>query len=298
MVRKVMFICAHNQTRSVAGEALVKDERGFEVRSRAAWRGTIRKVRPVDCAWADEIYVMMPGMAVPVLEACPNTDRKKIHPLWIPDTYSTCETALLKLLKKRLRQYDIRPKKSMEQAKEDCWAVTERKMGFTRGGYEFWFPTEIGEEKLEKPAFKAPKEPEQMEFTREGVYIPYWHMEEGARRREGEQQKKLEKELEHWEEETPFEEKMRMFEEAEAYYKQKQKARGRREEAKRSKLEREFLLSEMTGKEQQKFLEREAEEKELARRLKQQFEDEEIDRARKLFKKLKRTTYSVRKLFE
>lgn len=209
MVRKVMFICAHNQTRSVAGEGLLTGERGFEVRSRAAWRGTKRKVTEADGKWADEVYVMMPGMIPVMVEA--GIPRRKVHALWIPDKYYTCEPAMLREIKRQLEAYDIHVKKSIEKAQEDCFKVTERKMGYR--GDEFlwtWYPETqeevIGLNRQECPTGES--------TGSEYPYVPMWHIKEGERRTA----------------ERTHDEMLKEFAEAEAYCKQEEEKRGARPE--------------------------------------------------------------------
>lgn len=127
--KKIMFLCAHNQSRSVTAEGLLTGEKGYEVKSRALWKGTSRRITKHEGQWADEVYVMMPGM-VPVAEEA-GVNPKKIKSLWIPDNYAACEDALLRELKAQLRRHGIYVTKSLEKAKADCWKIHDRKMGFS-----------------------------------------------------------------------------------------------------------------------------------------------------------------------
>lgn len=133
--RKIMFLCAHNQSRSVTAEGLLTGEKGYEVKSRALWKGALRKITKHEGQWADEVYVMMPGMIPVAVEA--GVNRQKIKSLWIPDNYVACQEALLRELKAQLARHGIHVTKSMEKAKQDCYKVEERKMGYSfRTGFE------------------------------------------------------------------------------------------------------------------------------------------------------------------
>lgn len=127
MAKKIIFVCAHNQTRSVTAEGVLTGEKGYEVKSRAAWRNMPRKITKADGKWADTVYVMMPGM-IPVVEEV-GIPRRKIKSLWIPDTYEPCTRPLIMEIKHQLAFEGIRVKKSDSQAAQDCWAVWNRKMG-------------------------------------------------------------------------------------------------------------------------------------------------------------------------
>ena len=127
--KRILFLCAHNQTRSVTAEGLLKGERGYEVKSRALWHGTKRKVTKWDGQWATDVYVMMPGM-IPVAEEA-GIPRKKLHALWIPDSYMGCEKRLLVDLKTQLAKEGIKIRKSLDKAKKDCEEVMTRKLGYS-----------------------------------------------------------------------------------------------------------------------------------------------------------------------
>lgn len=148
--KKIMFLCAHNQSRSVTAEGLLTGEKGYEVKSRALWKGTCRRITKHEGQWADEVYVMMPGM-IPVAEEA-GVNPKKIKSLWIPDNYVACEDALLLELKAQLRTHGIHVTKNLAQAKADCEKVYSRKMGFTfpsfRKSNKPWW--EADDEELER----------------------------------------------------------------------------------------------------------------------------------------------------
>lgn len=137
--KKIMFLCAHNQSRSVTAEGLLTGTKGYEVKSRALWHGTPRKITKHEGQWADEVYVMMPGM-IPVAEEA-GVNKKKIKSLWIPDDYVACEDKLLRELKSQLASHGIFVTKSLEKAKQDCWKIHDRKMGYSmpRGFFDFEF---------------------------------------------------------------------------------------------------------------------------------------------------------------
>lgn len=131
-----MFLCAHNQSRSVTAEGLLTGEKGYEVKSRALWKGFPRRITKHEGQWADEVYVMMPGMIPVAVEAGVNP--KKIKSLWIPDNYIACEDTLLRELKAQLERHGIHIKKSLEKARADCYKVQEQKMGYLFKGWEAW----------------------------------------------------------------------------------------------------------------------------------------------------------------
>lgn len=161
-IRKVMFLCAHNQSRSVTAEGLLTGEQGYEVKSRALWTGARRKITKHEGQWADEVYVMMPGMIPVAVEA--GINRKKIKSLWIPDNYGACQADLLRELRAQLARYDIHVKKNLLQAQEDCWKIHDRKMGFSFRPEPWWtvepkqfeLPSmkEIDEEAIIEPVFE------------------------------------------------------------------------------------------------------------------------------------------------
>lgn len=140
--KRVLFLCAHNQSRSVTAEGLLTGERGYEVRSRALWKGTSRRVTKHDGQWATDVYVMMPGM-IPVAEEV-GIPRKKLHTLFVPDAYIACEDKLLVDLKFQLEAQGVKVAKSLPQAKKDCEDVYSRKMGIPRQIINWnWYETEF-----------------------------------------------------------------------------------------------------------------------------------------------------------
>lgn len=205
MARKVLFLCAHNQSRSVTAEGLLTGESGFEVRSRALWHGTPRKVTAKDGRWADEVYVMMPGMKPVAVEA--GVPAQKIRTLWVPDNYIACEPELMRELRKQLEPFDIKPRKSLAQAQSDCYKVLDRKMGWGREGFLWEWGEMTPPEASKEPPIKEPEY-----LTRSGRYVPLWHMEEAERIRGGE-------------EPVPREQMLAEFEEAEAYVKGREQKR-------------------------------------------------------------------------
>lgn len=165
--KKVLFLCAHNQTRSVTAEGLLKNEKGYQVKSRALWKGMPRKVTKEDAKWADEVYLMMPGMRPVAVEAgIPN---HKIKSLWIPDKYEPCEKALLLELKEQLSKHGINVQKSLNQAEKDCDEV------MTRKNAGIFMPDELSLD--------------------EGGYMPLWHLGESERKRADERSVDAELEL-------------------------------------------------------------------------------------------------------
>lgn len=192
--RRVLFLCAHNQSRSVTAEGLLTGEKGFEVRSRALWKGTPRKVSVHDGQWATEVYVMMPGMKPVAMEA--GIPDKKIHTLWVPDNFVVCERELIRLFRAQLKPFNIDPKKSDEQAVSDCLKVADRKMGWTGWG--------AGQAKTKKRV-------SDMWDWGEFDYVPMWHIEEGQKKALQEPKSK--------------EQMLAEFEEAEAYHREREAER-------------------------------------------------------------------------
>lgn len=251
MVRKVMFLCAHNQTRSVAGEGLLTGEKGFDVKSRALWRGTKRKVTKADGAWADEVYVMMPGMVPVAVEA--GIPRRKVHALWIPDNYMMCERSLLRALKTQLEPYNIHIKKSMEQAQKDCYKISDRKMGFSfgrrmfdwewepsmvtvgRGARSFWGTDEAMELDEEERKQKRAETELQYPFIEESVLLPDFRTTAERVRDFKRAQMTTEPE------EKSRSQVLAEFEEAEAYVKAKQAEREKERMAEKQKKEVKLL---------------------------------------------------------
>ena len=171
MAKKILFLCAHNQSRSVTAEGLLTGERGYEVRSRALWRGAKRKVSKWDAQWADVVYVMMPGMK-PVAEEA-GVNPKKIRSLWVPDAFVGCEKALIETLKIQLAADGIHVKKSTAKAQRDCERIQERKMGFRLSKDWDWFGS----------GYVTPARKGEFAETTAGGYVPLWHFEEGEKRR-------------------------------------------------------------------------------------------------------------------
>lgn len=338
MAKNVLFLCAHNQSRSVTAEGLLTGEKGYEVRSRALWRGTPRKVSVRDGKWADEVYVMMPGMIPVASEA--GVPQKKIRSLWIPDTYVVCQKELIENIREQLKPHGIDVKKPLAKAQEDCYDVSERKMGYSprRGILWTWSPP--SEEEFVKHLHEVP--PEQTRIEQFGYgYIPYYHIEEGLKAEKErfeateltEEEKKaqeiremdilklLEEEAKrHTQEEslkalTPKERKRILAEKKKLERQERRMRKKKRREAEKAHREK---LDEMWGEydkfypvsrgeePQPSFEEKmsqfvEAEKYHLAKermKAKEGLEKEELDRARRLFKSLERTTKSVRKLFE
>jgi predicted protein tyrosine phosphatase len=177
MAKRVLFMCAHNQSRSVTAEGLLTGEQGYIVKSRALWKGYARRVTPKEGKWADEAYVMMPGMIPVAIEA--GVPAQKLKALWIPDKYVACETNLILELAKQLRAYGIHVRKGLNKAKVDCEKVWDRKMGAGKyggllGGLGGW---DFGEEELMKK-FKWDKETGHFVF--QGKYEPPSVAEERA----------------------------------------------------------------------------------------------------------------------
>jgi predicted protein tyrosine phosphatase len=176
--KKILFLCAHNQSRSTTAEGLLKGEKGYQVKSRALWRNMPRKVTKEDGQWADEVYVMMPGMKPVAVEA--GVPAHKLRALWIPDTYMACEMSLLQELKRQLAENGIRVKKDLGKAQKDCEDVMVRK-GIYSTMATYW-------------------------FGGEGDYQPFWHIQEGQKRlteyKESEEAevKELEERLKKWDE--------------------------------------------------------------------------------------------------
>jgi predicted protein tyrosine phosphatase len=168
--KKILFLCAHNQSRSVTAEGLLTGEKGYQVRSRALWRRQKRKVTAADGRWADEVYVMMPGMKPVAVEA--GIPEEKVRSLWIPDAYLGCEGALLKELKEQLAKKGIHVTKDLAKAKKDCEAVMTRKMGFT---------FDLDWDRLGSGYAQSPERPSPESTTGYG-YVPLWHFQEGERR--------------------------------------------------------------------------------------------------------------------
>lgn len=152
--KKVLFLCAHNQSRSTTAEGLLVGEKGYQVKSRALWRYMPRKVTKEEGKWADEIYVMMPGMKKVAVEV--GLPEHKVKSLWIPDAYQPCELSLLQELKRQLAGHGIHVKKDLGQAEKDCEDVMVRKGIYGEAVSLEWFG--MG-------------------------YYPLWHLEEGEKRK-------------------------------------------------------------------------------------------------------------------
>lgn len=207
--KRVLFLCAHNQSRSVTAEGLLKGEKGYDVRSRALWKGFARRATKWDGQWATDVYVMMPGMSKVAEEI--GIPKKKIHTLFVPDTFVACEDSLLTTLKDQLAYHGIQIRKSMARAKNDCYDVYEKKMGFSSrmweaGSKDFLIPSERGfryvelgrapsgeeesqweepaEESWEEAFARGKRDAERMRAQEAGDfdYVPMWHIQEGERR--------------------------------------------------------------------------------------------------------------------
>lgn len=202
--KNILFVCAHNQTRSVAGEGLLKGEKGYKVQSRALWQGTPRKLTKQDGKWADEVYVMMPEQIRDAVEI--GVPPEKVKALFVPDIYEFCEKDLLLSIKSQLEQFGIFTKKSLRKAQNDCWKVTEKKLGWGKKDWKWIYPsreavypeypkffestgTFYDIPSAEIPAPKRLREPE----GRVEGYYPLWHLREGEAKKET--VRRLEKEL-------------------------------------------------------------------------------------------------------
>ena len=179
--KNILFLCAHNQSRSVTAEGLLMGEKGYRVKSRALWRGMERRVSKWDGQWADEVYVMMPGMVPVAVEA--GIPEKKVKSLWIPDQYFACEPRLILELRSQLAVYGIKTTKPVTQAESDCETVHARKMGFTFGklnwDWEFGTGLPITKESFEEEPVSGhvsrPREKWDWETAPAGNfdYVPY-----------------------------------------------------------------------------------------------------------------------------
>lgn len=153
--KKILFLCAHNQSRSTTAEGLLTGEKGYQVKSRALWRGMPREVTIEDGEWADEIYVMMPGMKKVAKKS--GLPEQKLKALRIPDMFMACELPLLLELKQQLAGWGIHVKKDMAQAERDCENVMVRKGIYGKAESGGWY----------------------------GLYYPFWHLEQGESKKKG-----------------------------------------------------------------------------------------------------------------
>lgn len=185
--KKILFLCAHNQSRSVTAEGLLTGEKGYEVRSRALWKGQPRKVSKWDGQWADEVYVMMPGMKPVAVEA--GVPEKKIKSLWVPDVYIGCEPKLLLNLKNQLAEHGIHVTKPITKAESDCERVMARKLGYTRMlSWDWEFGTPLRKGDFFEPVSGHVTSAKPPEETTGFGYVPMWHMREGERRKQQERE--------------------------------------------------------------------------------------------------------------
>jgi len=105
-VQKLLFVCGHNQRRSVTAERLFQGCAAYEVRSAGTERGATIRVSEELLEWADVIFVMEENHLQRLWQKFkPFLKGKRLVNLQIPDQYGAMAPELFEVLRERLSLY-------------------------------------------------------------------------------------------------------------------------------------------------------------------------------------------------
>ena len=104
MNKKVLIVCGWNIDRSPTAEDMLKNRKGFEVKSAGTRVGARNLVSKELIDWADLIFVMEQEHKEALMLIDPEV-KKKITVLDIEDDYKRGDPRLVKILEKKLSRY-------------------------------------------------------------------------------------------------------------------------------------------------------------------------------------------------
>lgn len=103
---KILFICAHNLSRSLTAERMFAGSPLYDVKSRGVAREARIRLTARDLGWADQIFVMEKDHKDRIMQEHPDALRgKKVVCLFIDDIYQPMSPGLVAVLRERLEPY-------------------------------------------------------------------------------------------------------------------------------------------------------------------------------------------------
>ncbi len=105
-IRNLLFVCSHNQRRSVTAERLFENSTEYDVLSAGTERGARVRVTEEHILWADIIFVMEQHHLEKLRKNFKTAlAGKRLISLQIPDVYGTMSLELFETLRGRIGLY-------------------------------------------------------------------------------------------------------------------------------------------------------------------------------------------------
>ena len=103
---KILFVCAHNLSRSLTAERMFAGSLLYDVKSRGVAREARIRLTARDLGWADQIFVMEKDHKDRIMQEHPEAlEGKKVVCLFIDDVYQPMSPGLVAILRERLEPY-------------------------------------------------------------------------------------------------------------------------------------------------------------------------------------------------
>ncbi len=103
---KILFICSRNRRRSLTAETIFKNELAWEVHSAGTEESSRIKVTAGQLGWADVIVVMEKRHKERLRQKYPeDLAAKRFVCLFISDDYEFMDSALIELLREKMREH-------------------------------------------------------------------------------------------------------------------------------------------------------------------------------------------------